>query len=89
LQLLAYVAGHFLNHALGIVSVEAMDALRMGAACTRAWRSSAAWGRLPLRSCRRSATPSTARRVEVRGKTEQLEMLPVEDTGTLFLPSGP
>jgi len=28
LAIAAYVAGHFLNHALGIVSVEAMDALR-------------------------------------------------------------
>lgn len=28
LVIAAYVAGHFLNHALGIVSVEAMDALR-------------------------------------------------------------
>src|SRR6185295_6512135 len=28
LVIAAYVTGHFLNHALGIVSVEAMDALR-------------------------------------------------------------
>jgi adenylate cyclase len=33
----AYVAGHFLNHALGVVSVEAMDALRRVLAAW--WRS--------------------------------------------------
>ena len=38
LAVAAYVAGHFLNHALGIVSVEAMDALR---------RVLSAWWRSP------------------------------------------
>ena len=38
LVIAAYVAGHFLNHALGIVSLEAMDALR---------RVLAAWWRSP------------------------------------------
>jgi adenylate cyclase len=37
LVIAAYVAGHFLNHALGIVSVEAMDALRRVLAAW--WRS--------------------------------------------------
>jgi adenylate cyclase len=37
LAIAAYVAGHFLNHALGIVSLEAMDALRRVLAAW--WRS--------------------------------------------------
>ena len=37
LAIAAYVTGHFLNHALGIVSVEAMDALRRPLAAW--WRS--------------------------------------------------
>jgi len=38
LVIAAYVSGHFLNHSLGIISVEAMDALR---------RPLAAWWRSP------------------------------------------
>src|SRR5260221_9130211 len=37
LVIAAYIAGHFLNHALGIVSLEAMDALRRALAAW--WRS--------------------------------------------------
>jgi adenylate cyclase len=37
LAIAAYVTGHFLNHALGVVSVEAMDALRR--ALSAWWRS--------------------------------------------------
>lgn len=40
LVIAAYVAGHFLNHALGIISVEAMDALRRPLSAW--WRSSPA-----------------------------------------------
>ena len=66
LVIAAYVTGHFLNHALGIVSVEAMDALRMG-----------------------PPPASGVERVEVRGRTEQLEVLPIEDPASLLLPLDP